>query len=150
MCRVNKYELVCEKVEGYNVDFMERRMRDSGDIARFINEYLKSDRFTVEHFMVFMLDTKLNLQGYAVVSKGNLDSSPVHPREVFQHAVATPKCGAIIVAHNHPSGDPTPSPQDVEVTERLNKAGEIIGIKMLDHVVVGNGVSISMKSEGYL
>lgn len=150
MCRVNKYELVCEKVAGYNVDFLDRRISDSSDVARFISEYLKSERYTVEHFLVFMLNSKLHLQGYAVVSKGNLDCAPVHPREVFQHAIATPKTAAIIVAHNHPSGDPTPSREDIEVSHRLKEAGDIIGIKLLDHVIVGNGVSTSLKAEGYI
>lgn len=100
MCRINKYELVCEKVEGYNVDFIDKRIRDSSDIARFIIEVLKADKYTTERFMEFMLDTKLRIIGYCEVSRGNLDSSPVHPREVFQPAIATPKCAAIIVAHN--------------------------------------------------
>ena len=150
MCRINKYELVCEKVAGYNADYIDKKVRDSGDIANFIIRTLKSDRYPVEHFMTFMLDTKLRIQGFSDVSKGNLDSAPVHPRDVFQPALTTAKCAAIIVAHNHPSGDPAPSQQDIEVTHRLFKASEILGIKLLDHVIIGDGCFTSMKSEGYL
>lgn len=147
---VRRYEYVAEKTASYNAPFIDKRIGDSSDVARFISEILQSERYTAEKFMVFMLDTKLKLQGYSIVSIGSLDSAPVHPREVFAPAVATPKCAAVIVAHNHPSGDATPSVQDVEVTERLSKAGDILGIRLLDHVVVGNGSFTSMKSEGYI
>lgn len=150
MCRVNKYELVCEKVAGYNVDFIDKRIANSSDIARFILEILKSDRYPVEHFMVFMLDTKLKILGFLDISKGNLDNAPVHPREVFQPALTTAKCAAIIVAHNHPSGDPTPSSEDIAVTKRLSKAADILGIKLIDHVITGDNAFISLKGEGYI
>lgn len=150
MCRINKYELVCEKVAGYNADYIDKRIRDSGDIADFIMRTLKSDRYPVEHFMTFMLDTKLRIQGFSDISKGNLDSAPVHPREVFQPALMTAKCAAIIIAHNHPSGDPTPSLQDIEVTKRITEAGEILGVRVIDHVIIGDGCFVSMKSDGYI
>lgn len=150
MCRINKYELVCERVAGYNAEFIDKKMRDSGDVARFIIEILKSDRFPVEHFMVFMLDTKLKILGFSDVAKGNVDSAPIHPREVFQPALMTAKCAAIIAAHNHPSGDPTPSSEDIAVTKRLIEAGEILGIKIIDHIVVGYGCWTSLREEGYI
>ena len=147
---VRRYEYVAEKTASYNAPFIDKRIGDSSDVARFISEILQSERYTVEKFMVFMLDTKLKIQGYSVVSIGSLDSAPVHPREVFAPAVSTPKCAAIIVAHNHPSGDATPSSQDIDVTDRLRKAGEIIGIRLIDHVIVGDRCFTSMKSEGYI
>lgn len=150
MSYVRRYEYVAEKTASYNVPFIDKRISDSSDVARFITEILQSERYTVEKFMVFMLDTKLKIQGYSVVSIGSLDSAPVHPREVFAPAVSTPKCAAIIVAHNHPSGDATASSQDIDVTDRLRKAGEIIGIRLIDHVIVGDRCFTSMKSEGYL
>ena len=73
----------------------------------------------------------------------------MHPREVFAPAIRR-GAAAVVVAHNHPSGDPTPSAQDIEVTQRLLEASNIIGIKLLDHVIVGQGRNISMKAEGYL
>ena len=150
MCRINKYELVAEKVVGYNADYIDKRIKDSRDVAEFMMRTLKTDRYPTERFSVFMLDSKLRIVGFSDVSVGNVDSAPVHPREVFQIAFATAKTAAIIVAHNHPSGDPSPSRQDIEVTERLMKASDILGIRLLDHVIVGDGCYISMKTEGYM
>ena len=101
-----------------------------------------------EVFMTVNLDAKLRIQSKSVISIGNADSAPVHPREVFGPAIRRGS-SAVVVAHNHPSGDPTPSAQDIEVTKRLIAASEIIGIKLLDHVIIGNGVFMSMKSEGW-
>ena len=99
--------------------------------------------------MVINLNSKLQVESKSIVSIGNLDSAPVHPREVFAPAIRR-GAAAVVVAHNHPSGDPTPSAQDIEVTRRLLEASNIIGIKLLDHVIVGQGRNISMKAEGYL
>ena len=150
MCRVAKYEMVAEKVQGYNSDIIDKRMNSADNIANFIIQTLRSDRMIVEHFYVFMLDTKLKVMGFADVSKGTLDASPVHPREVFAPALMTPKTAAVIVAHTHPSGDPTPSIEDIQVTERLSRASDILGIRLLDHVIVGDGCYTSLKVEGYL
>lgn len=151
MCtRVSKYEMVAERVCGYSSDIIDKRMNSADTIARFIIESLKSDSMIVEHFMVFMLDTKCKVVGFSDVSKGTLDMSPVHPREVFAPAMVTPKTAAVIVAHNHPSGDPAASVQDIETTERLCRAGEILGIRILDHVIVGDGCWTSLKAEGYI
>ena len=90
----------------------------------------------VEQFCVITLDTKLKVIGFHVITSGTLDASLVHPREVFQPAILC-NASAIIAVHNHPSGDTTPSRQDHEVTERLKKAGEILGINLIDHFVVG-------------
>ena len=102
---------------------------------------------TRELFMALNLNSKMQIESKSVISIGNIDSAPVHPREVFGPAVRR-GAAAVVVAHNHPSGDPTPSPQDIDVTRRLQKASEILGIRLLDHVIVGNGCFVSMKSEG--
>jgi DNA repair protein RadC len=81
------------------------------------------------------------------VSVGSLSASIVHPREVFQPAVAASAAG-LIVAHNHPSGDPEPSPEDVAVTRRLREAGELLGIELVDHVVVAGRGYVSLKARG--
>lgn len=101
MCRVNKFELICEKVAGYNTDIIDKSMNSPDNIARFIMQTLRSDRFPTEHFMVFMLDTKLKVIGFSDISRGGLDTALVHPREVYQPAMLTAKCAGIIVAHNH-------------------------------------------------
>jgi DNA repair protein RadC len=98
----------------------------------------------VEHFGVLLLDTKHRVMRTSVVSVGSLDASVVHPREVFREA-ATVGAAAIVLFHNHPSGDPTPSRDDVALTERLVRAGELMGIHVLDHVVVAEARYHSMR-----
>ena len=122
------------------------RIRDSRQVAEILMEEMMYEKR--EFFMTLNLNSKLRVESKSVISIGNLDSAPVHPREVFGPAVRR-GAAAVVVAHNHPSGDPSPSPQDIDVTKRLIKASEILGIKLLDHVIVGNGCFTSMKSEGY-
>ena len=122
------------------------RIRDSQQVADLLMEEMMGEKR--EFFMTLNLNSKLQVESKSVISIGNLDSAPVHPREVFGPAIRR-GAAAVVVAHNHPSGDPTPSRQDVEVTKRLLKASEILGIRLLDHVIVGNGCFTSMKSEGY-
>jgi DNA repair protein RadC len=84
-----------------------------------------------------------------VVFIGSLNASIVHPREVFKEALKW-SAASIIVSHNHPSGDPAPSREDIAVTKRLVEAGEIIGIECLDHLIVGDGEFVSLKEKGYI
>ncbi len=100
-----------------------------------------------EYFLAITLDTKNRVTGVNVVSIGDLNSSLVHPREVFKLAILA-SAAAIIVAHNHPSGDATFSAEDKEVTRRLTEAGKILGIEVLDHIVIGDGTWASMKEQG--
>jgi DNA repair protein RadC len=117
--------------------------RSFGD--RFLRPYF-SDKLNQEEFLVITLDVRFRPIRIVRVSRGTLDASIVHPREVFRAAIAD--CAhSVILAHNHPSGDPTPSPQDIATTERIREAGRIIGINVLDHLVVGDRV-VSMASEG--
>jgi len=88
-----------------------------------------------EHFWVFHLDSRNKIKFVELVALGILNSSLVHPREVFTRAVGD-RSAQVIVAHNHPSGDPTPSEDDITVTKRLVKAGDILGIEVLDHLVI--------------
>ena len=83
-----------------------------------------------------MLDTKNNIIGEQLISKGILDASILHPREVFKPAIKN-SASKIILVHNHPSGDSSPSSEDLEITEKLIKSGEEIGIKVLDHIIIG-------------
>ena len=97
-----------------------------------------------EVFISLLLDTKLKLIREVKISEGILNQSLIHPREVFKEAVKE-SAFAIILVHNHPSGDPTPSEQDIEITKKLKKASEILEISLLDHVIIGNGKYFSMK-----
>lgn len=102
-----------------------------------------------EVFVVVLLDAKHRLQRIERVSEGCLTWSVVHPREVFAPAVRE-GAGAVIVAHNHPSGDPRPSRQDLAVTSRLARVGALLGIPLLDHLVVGQDRVVSLRAEGHL
>lgn len=101
-----------------------------------------------EHFKVLLLNVKNEIIASENVSIGSISSSEAHPREVFSGAV---KRGAanVILVHNHPSGSPVPSEADRLLTERLSEAGKILGIQVLDHIIIGDGIFVSMKSEGF-
>jgi DNA repair protein RadC len=107
-----------------------------------LNSYF-AERLDQEEFLIATLDTKLCVRRVVRITRGTLDASLVHPREVFRAAVAD-AAGSILLIHNHPSGDPTPSCQDREVTDRLKRAGEIVGITVLDHIIVGDGKAVSL------
>jgi len=103
------------------------------------SDYLKTLDFykdDQENMLVLFLDTRNNIKGFEVVTRGLLDRSHVHPREIFRAAIMQ-GCSTIILSHNHPSGAVTPSKADIASTENLVKAGEIIGIKIIDHIITG-------------
>jgi DNA repair protein RadC len=102
-----------------------------------------------EHFRVVLLNTKNQVLAVETISVGGLSSSLVHPREVFKRAIQR-SAAALILVHNHPSGDPTPSSEDLEVTKRLQEAGKILGIEVLDHIIIGDHQFISLKEMAYL
>jgi DNA repair protein RadC len=103
-----------------------------------------------EHFWSLVLSTKNKLLRMVEVSVGSLNASIVHPRELFKEAVRV-SAASIVVVHNHPSGDPTPSGADLQLTRRLAKAGEVLGIELLDHVVIGDGgAHASLREMGVL
>ncbi|MEW5953348.1 MAG: DNA repair protein RadC [Bacillota bacterium] len=105
--------------------------------------------FDREHFWALLLNTKNQVVAREVISIGALDFSVVHPRELFKAAIKR-SAAAVILVHNHPSGDPTPSPQDIEVTTKLVEAGNIVGIKVLDHLVIGDNKFTSFKTQGLM
>ncbi len=100
-----------------------------------------------EVFYVLLLDGKNRVQGEVRVSEGSLTAALVHPREVFVPAIRA-AAAALVLVHNHPSGDPTPSAEDSAITQRLRQVGELVGIRVLDHVVIGRGRWASMAEEG--
>ena len=102
-----------------------------------------------EVFAILCLTTKHRVIAYHEVSRGTLDSTLVHPREVFTAALLA-HAAAIVASHNHPSGDPTPSPDDVALTRRLVEVGDVIGIPVLDHIIIGDGRYYSFKEAGRL
>ena len=102
-----------------------------------------------EHFLAVLLSTKNHVLKTAVISIGSLNASIVHPRELFREAINC-RAAAVILAHNHPSGDPTPSPEDVALTRKLVEAGSLLDIPVLDHLILGDGKFISLKEKGIL
>ena len=118
-------------------------INSSDDANKLLQSYLNGvDR---EHFVVILLNRKNGIIGINTVSVGDLSSSIVHPREVFKPAIVA-GAASIIVAHNHPSGDPAPSRDDINVTKRLKEAGDILGIGVLDHIIIGDGCYVSLKA----
>ncbi len=134
--RLNKYK----PTERYVV-------RSPEDGADYVMEEMRT--LDQEHFIALFLNTKNQIIHSQTIFIGTLNSSVVHPREIFREAVRR-SSASIIVAHNHPSGDPTPSPEDINVTKRLVKAGKIMGIEVLDHLVIGDGRFVSLKEKGHL
>lgn len=121
-------------------------VRHAGDVVGLLRAFLGDD--PRERFAVVYLDTKHRPIAVHDAHVGTCDSSPVHPREVFGPALSL-AATSIVVAHNHPSGDPTPSANDRAVTDRLRQAGELLGIALLDHVVIGSERFYSFASEGF-
>ncbi|MFC5402090.1 RadC family protein [Cohnella soli] len=117
------------------------------DAADLLMEELRHHR--EEHFVCLFLDTKNQVIGRQTLSIGSLNASIVHPREVFKAAIRR-SSASIVCAHNHPSGDPTPSPEDIQLTRRLGEAGKLLGIELLDHLVIGDNRFISLKELGCL
>ncbi len=110
-------------------------LRGSTDVCQFLREYLAGlDR---EHFVVLMVDKKNRIVGANTVSVGSLSSAIVHPREVYKPAILS-NAAALFFGHNHPSGDPTPSSEDRVLTTRLVKAGKLLGIQVIDHIIIGS------------
>ena len=131
------------RLEADASDKPRRILRSPEDVAGEVRSQLKGKK--KEHFLVLCLDTRNRLIDRRLVSMGSLDTSIVHPREVFKEAVSS--CAAsVISAHNHPSGDPEPSKEDIELTKRLARAGEIVGIDVLDHIIVCDEGFISLKA----
>ena len=117
------------------------------DIAQIFMERMRY--YKKEHFVSLMLNAKGEIIEEAKISVGDLCSSTTHPREVFVDAVRR-SAGSVVFLHNHPSGDPEPSQTDVDTTLRLMEAGNILGIPVLDHIVIGDGCYVSMKARGMI
>lgn len=117
------------------------------DVAGLLMEEMRHlDR---EHFCALLLNTRHQVIARDTISIGTLNSSTVHPRELFRNAIKR-GAAAVILVHNHPSGDPSPSREDLDVTGRLQEAGRIIGIDVLDHVIIGDNRFVSLKAQGQI
>jgi DNA repair protein RadC len=122
-------------------------IRSPEDVAELMMEELRY--LQKEHFVCLFLNTKNHVLAQETLSMGSLNASIVHPREVFRAAIKR-SSASIVCVHNHPSGDPTPSPEDIQLTHRLSEAGAIVGIEILDHIIIGDQKFISLKEQGYM
>lgn len=146
---INHYslELVKERESMYKSE--GRFIYSPESAVDLVNSVLRLNRKSSERFVVVTLTTKNEIAGIHTVFTGSLNASICHPREVFQAALLN-NAASIICFHNHPSGDPTPSREDVNITKRLKDAGELLGIGLLDHCIIAGNRFLSLKEKGYV
>ena len=133
------------RLDGYLESAEKPLVKTPKDVVALVGGRLKGKR--KEHFLTLLLDTRNQLIKVAEISIGSLDTSIVHPREVFREAISA-SAASVILAHNHPSGDSEASEDDIRLTKKLVEAGEIIGIDVLDHIIIGDKNYLSLKREG--
>ena len=127
--------------------YSQKPVRNSSDAAKIFQSYLAgADR---EYFVILLLDAKHRVNALNVVSVGSLTCAIVQAREVFKPAVIS-NAASVILSHNHPSNDVSPSPEDIALTKRLVQAGEVLGIKVLDHIIIGEGRYMSFADRGMI
>ncbi len=145
--RVNFVSVKLSLVKEGSTMYPGRFINSPADAAEFVRSHLESDR---EKVLLLALDSKHQPTSLTTVSIGDLNTAPIHPREVFKTAILG-NSAAIILAHNHPTGVTTPSKQDIDSTNRLVAAGELLGIDLLDHIIVGhNGHYLSFREQGLM
>lgn len=142
-------KVVLEKEISVNCPEVDRKMNSPEKIVLLAKHFLRMHELPEEYMYMICMNTKLDMTSVFEISHGNVNSSIVGTREVFQKALLA-NAVAIALIHNHPSGDPTPSREDVEVTKRLVEAGRVLGIQVLDHIIIGRPGFTSLKEKGYL
>ncbi|KFZ25873.1 MAG: hypothetical protein KQ78_01829 [Candidatus Izimaplasma bacterium HR2] len=132
------YEMRLKRIEACEVNdaLIEYTINSPTKISE-IADLLEARELAQEKFWVIALNTKNKIIGIGQISSGTLNCSIVHPRDVFKYAIAE-NCSSIILMHNHPSGNPEPSGEDFKITEKLCDCGELLGIKVLDHIIIGS------------
>lgn len=126
---------------------VRKKIQSPNDIFNIAQNVIRCNEYAEENLWLITLDTKNNITGIFTVSTGSLNSSIAHPREIFKRAVLQ-NAASIIICHNHPSGDPAPSREDINTTKRIYDAGKILGIELLDHVIIGDNKYTSLKEKG--
>lgn len=144
-----KQRVILEKEVSVYCPEVDRKMNSPEKIASLATQYIRMQDLSEEYMYMVCMNTKLDMIGVFEISHGNVNSSIVGTREVFQKALLA-NAVSIAFIHNHPSGDPTPSREDVEVTKRLMEAGKILGIQVLDHIIIGRPNYSSLKEKGYM
>lgn len=139
---------VLDKDYSVNYPEMDNMMNSPSTVVKLAKDFLRIHEETDEYMYMLCLNTKLKLNGIFEVSHGSVNSSICGTREIFQKALLG-NAVSIILIHNHPSGDCTPSREDIAVTKRLKDAGSIVGVEVLDHIIIGRDYC-SLKEKGYL
>ena len=142
MIRINFYSLKMVKED--STLYETAVIKSPAEVYQAAKQLLALHEKPEEHFCILCLNTKNKIVGVHTISIGSLNTSIVHPREVFKAAMLN-NANGIICLHNHPSGDPEPSREDIEITKRLVEAGKLLGIEVIDHVIIGEQGYISMK-----
>jgi DNA repair protein RadC len=145
---MTKYRLELVKEESHKYE-VETRISCPKDVYEVLTKVCRIQCNAEEVFILITLNIKNIVTGYFEVHRGTINTSLVHPREVFKRALLN-NASDIMVAHNHPSGDPNPSKEDIQITERLKEAGNLLGINLIDHIIVGEDKYISLKEKGVL
>ena len=149
MKRVTKYDVRLVKESSSLYDYDQKQLNNPYAVSKLLNNIFDMENLCEEHFVMLALDTKLKVVGAFDIHVGTSKSSPVSAKSVFTRAMLC-NANSIIVAHNHPSGDAHPSRDDVNITRTLEKAGEILDIKLQDHIIIGDDSYYSFKREGML
>ncbi|MCD6299937.1 MAG: DNA repair protein RadC [Dehalococcoidales bacterium] len=136
---------LANRLEGYAESEDKTIVKTPEDVVGLVRGRLKGKK--KEYFLALLLDTRGQLIKVSEISVGSLDTSIVHPREAFKEAISA-SAASVIFVHNHPSGDPAASEDDIKLTKRLAEAGEIVGIEVLDHIIIGDKNHLSLKSKG--
>lgn len=139
---------VLEKEVSVNCPGIDRKLNSPDKVSRVARDVLRMHEQTEEYMYMLCLNTKLEMHAVFEISHGNVNSSIVGTREVFQKALLANAVNIILI-HNHPSGDCTPSREDIEITKKLKEAGRILGVDVLDHLIIGN-TYCSLKDKGYI
>lgn len=143
-CQIRAAFELGKRLDGYAEAAEKPVLKSTDDVVRMVRGRLMGEKR--EHFLALFLDTRGQLIKISEISVGSLDSSIVHPREVFKEAVSA-SAASVIFVHNHPSGDTEASDEDIGLTRRLVEAGEIMGIDVLDHVIIGDRNHLSLKAK---
>lgn len=145
--RLKASTMLADRLAAEPMRLVGERLTGGASVFRHFHGRLRT--LDVEQFHAIFLNGKHRVIGEHLVSQGTLTASPVHPREVFRPAIQR-AAAAIVLVHNHPSGDPSPSVDDLDITRRLVQVGDVVGIRILDHVIVGDGAFVSLADRGLM
>ncbi len=144
-----KQRVILEKEYSVNCPEVDRKMNSPEKVAGLAKYHLRLHERSEEYLYMICMNNKLVVTGIFELSHGNVNSSIVSVREMFQKALLA-NAVSIIIMHNHPSGDPKPSNEDIQITKRMVEAGQLLGVQVLDHIIIGRPGYTSLKEKGYV